>query len=60
MYEKICPLLSIAAGKPTKSDCANCEWGYEIYNPYGDQVTCSTWRCAVLQHDDFESLDNGA
>lgn len=57
MNGKICPLLSIAAGELTKSDCSNCEWGYELYNSKGDQETCVTWHCAVLRHDAWEEMD---
>lgn len=57
---KFCPLLSIAAGVKTKSDCSGCEWGEEIYNPNGDQETCLTWRCSIFRNDGrAEMVKNG-
>lgn len=59
--QKICPVLTAGSGSPVKCLGRDCAWSKEAWNPYGDQVTCLTWKCAILElaepTPDYEAED---
>lgn len=49
MNEKVCPLMSAGAGSSVKCIGRDCAWSIEAWNPFGSQVTCLTWKCAISE-----------